>query len=135
MTFAIIVFLLSLFGILSLFGLKRWEESKSRTLAPALRGKLDAEALRLKDLLFALQKDLEKLPPETLHLARILVHKTALGAASVARGFERQAHRLADLVSHKGRFTRRAPRSEFLQKVIEHKNGSSGDSQDETTRV
>lgn len=124
MTFAIAAFLFSLAGILGVFGLKQHEEHTGRKFAPELREKLDVRALRFKELLIALEKDAEKLPPEALHFGRLSVHKLALGAAYLARALERNAHRLADLVSYKGRFTRRAPRSEFLKKVAEHKNGN-----------
>jgi hypothetical protein len=46
-----------------------------------------------------------------------------LGFAAFARSSERQAHRLADLVSHKHGFVPRETRSEFLRKMSEHKNG------------
>ena len=113
----------SCIGIAGLFGLKYWE-AKHRTLAPGLRERLDVEALRLKDLLGAARIDLAKLLPHAVRLTRILLHEAALGLAVVARFAERQAHRLADLVSYKHRFEKRATRSEFLKKVSEHKNGN-----------
>ncbi len=126
-TFTIIMFLFSVAGIVTLFAIKEWEEKNSRTLVPSFRQKLDVQALRLKELGAAAQKDLAKLPPEIVHLARVGIHIGALEAARFARFAEAQAHRLADLVSHKRRFVYRAPRSEFLKKVAEHKNGNGLD--------
>jgi len=123
--FATILFLLSLLGVVALFALKHWEARAGRVLAPSVERYLDMRALQGKELLIALQADLEKLPPELVHFARVGIRIVALETARFARFLEAQAHRLADLVSHKHRFERRAPRSEFLKKVIEHKNGSS----------
>ncbi|OHA12060.1 MAG: hypothetical protein A3J10_01350 [Candidatus Sungbacteria bacterium RIFCSPLOWO2_02_FULL_54_10] len=78
----------------------------------------------MKQTLIALQADLAKLPPELLHLSRVLLHDIVLGTAATLRFLERKAHELADLVSHKHHFERRAPRSEFLKKVSESRNGS-----------
>lgn len=136
MWFSIGVFFFSLAGIAGLFAFKEWEGRNERTMAPRLRETLDAWALHLKDLGIALQADLEKLPPELVHLSRIAIHEVALGTAALLRFLESQAHRLADFVSHKHAFQRRAPRSEFLKKVTEHKNSNgdyNGDSKLDTT--
>ncbi len=116
-------FIFSIAGITGLFALKEWELRQGRVLAPELREKMDKLSFHLKELLFALQMDLEKLPPEILHISRTVLHETALTAAGLLRLLSYQAHRFADLVSHKHAFQRRAPRSEFLRKVIEHKRG------------
>lgn len=133
MALAIIIFLLSLAGIVGLFVLKEWEIRSNRVTAPLLRDKADQWAFRLKELLVALQADVEKLPPEILHISRLLIHEVALAAATFLRFLEAQAHRLADLVSHKHAFQRRVPRSEFLKKVIDHKNGNTTEEVDTTT--
>jgi hypothetical protein len=124
---AIITFSLSLLGIVSLFGLKYWELRREQVLAPALREKVDARAGQLKELIVAARKDASKLPPALVRLARLLLHEGALAFAALARLMERQAHRLADLVSYKHRFERRETRSEFLKKVAEHKSGNGLD--------
>ena len=123
MLLAISTFLLSLFGIVGLFALKEWETKRNRTFAPEFREKADRLAFRIKDLLVALEADVERFPPEILHLARVLLHEIAVGLAATLRFLSIQAHRLADFVSHKHSFQRRAPRSEFLKKVLEHKKG------------
>jgi hypothetical protein len=123
--FATLLFGLSLIAVVALFDLKRREERSGKVFLPALRARMDVHALRMKDLMTAAEADLAKLPPEALHLARLSIHVLALQAARLARFLEGQAHRLADLVSHKHRFVRRAPRSEFLKKVIERKGGGS----------
>ena len=120
-------FVFSLLGIAGLFALKEWELRGGRTMAPELREKADALARRLKELVFALQADIEKLPPEALHASRIVLHRAALLAAAFLRFLSLQAHQLADFVSHKRSFQRRAPRSEFLKKVLEHKNDNGSD--------
>lgn len=125
MALAYVAFFISLAGLVGFFGLKHWERKRMRILFPQLRASLDDAASRLHDLLIALKVDLEKVPPEIVHVSRILVHESALWAASMLRTLSLQAHRLADLVSHKRNFVRRAPRSEFLKKVSEHKNGEA----------
>jgi hypothetical protein len=127
MIFAAAVFFLSLLGIIALFGMKYWEMRGERVLAPQWRAAADVRARQAKELLAAARVDLEKLPPAALRLSRIAVHEGALGFAALARAAEAQAHRLADLVSYKHRFEKRATSSEFLKKVAEHKNGGGLD--------
>jgi hypothetical protein len=125
MWFAVGLFIFSLGAILSLFALKEWEGKRESIVLPGLRRKADAFALKLKAMLIGFQQDLEKLPGEMLHLLRIAIHEAMIAAAGLLRLLERKAHELADLVSHKHRFERRASRSEFLQKVLDHKNESN----------
>lgn len=125
MVIAYTVFLISLAGLVGLFGLKEWEARSSRVFFPVLRRKLDEWAFFVQDAMVALKVDAEKIPPELVHLSRILVHEIALSLASILRFLALQAHKLAELVSHKRNFIRRAPRSEFLKKVIDHKNETS----------
>lgn len=137
MAFAVAVFIASLLGIVAIFGLKHWEEKKQVVVAPAIRTRADVHAREFKKLLGQSRVELMKLPPILLYISRVLVHMAALKAAASARYLERQAHRLADVVSHKHRFERRAPRSEFLKQMSEHpmrdtrsnevdKNGGAG---------
>lgn len=123
MAFAGILFALSLLGIAALFALKRFEIKRQRTFFPGLRARGDVQAQQLKELALAARMDLAKIPPEALRITRVLVHEGALGFAALARFLERQAHRLADFVSHKRGFEKRETRSEFLKKVAEHKSG------------
>jgi hypothetical protein len=118
------VFFVSLLGLASLFGLKEWELRRDRFLFPDMRRRLDALALFLQDTLDALKKDAEKVPGELVHLSRTVLHELVLALAFSLRFLSVQAHKLADLVSHKHNFVRRVPRSEFLKKVSEHKNDS-----------
>jgi hypothetical protein len=117
------MFVISLIGLVGLFGLKQWEARNGRTVAPEFREKLDAWALHFKDLLLALRVDIEKVPPELLHFARSVLHEVVLLVGWAFHFLAQQAHRLADLVSHKRNFIRRAPRSEFLTKIMRHKEG------------
>src|SRR3989344_7285668 len=92
--FATILFLLSLLGVVALFALKHWEALAGRVLAPSVERYLDMRALQGKELLIALQADLEKLPPELVHFARVGIRIVALETARFARFLEAQAHRL-----------------------------------------
>lgn len=125
MIFALVIFFISLLGIVALFGVKYWEEQHQRVLASTFREEADERAHQLKELIAIGKVELARLPPEIIHLAHVYIHAAALQAARLARGLEAQAHRLADFVSHKHHFTRRAPQSEFLKKVSEYKNGLS----------
>ncbi len=127
MSVAILIFALSLLGIITLFSLKAWEERSSRTLVPSMRAKADEGARTVKILLARSQVEARKLPPELLILARTILHDAALGAAAVARFLERQSHRLADKVSHKAGFERRETNSDFLKNVSEYKGGNGRD--------
>ncbi len=127
MIFTTIVFFASIAGIIAIFALKYWEQRTNRILAPSVRYKLDVRALQIKELLAAARIDIAKIPPAGVRLARLLVHEAALGLAVLARITEKQLYRLADFVSHKHRFEKRATHSEFLKKVAEHKNGNGLD--------
>lgn len=131
---AVIIFFLSLIGIVGLFVLKNWELSHERVLFARFRTNADHWALHLKDLLLAGRKDIEHLPPILLFAAESVVHGIAVDAGHVAIWLGNQAHRLADSVSHKRNFTRGETRSEFLKKVSEHKNGN-GNGDSETTSL
>ena len=120
MMFAVAGFFVSLLGIAGLFTLKYWEERTQRVIAQNIRARADGQALEFKYWLEHSRGELQKLPPKLVRLSRIAVHEAALGAAASARFIERQAHLLADMVSHKHHFERRAPRSEFIKRMIEH---------------
>lgn len=125
MTVTIGTLLFSLVGLAGLFMLKEWEFRRGRVVFPALRERLDMLAVRIKELAFALLVDAEKLPPALLHFSRAAVHVFALFAAKLLRYAAGRIHVFANLVSHKRSRTSSAPRSEFLRKVLEHKNGGS----------
>lgn len=125
-----VVFFISLLGIAGLFGLKYWESAHGRVLYPNARTMSDEQAVRLKALVHIGRTELSKLPPQALIIAKRAVHRAALGTARLACEMERRSHQLADMVSHKHRFEKREPRSEFLKQVGEHpisnNNGSNG---------
>ena len=125
MVFAGIVFSLSLIGIIALFVFKHREERAGYVFAPALKEKGDDHALNLKMFLARCRAESSTWVPRAAFLSRVLLHRAALGIASLARTIERQAHRLADLVSHKHGFERRETRSDFLRQVSEYKNGKN----------
>ena len=128
--FAIIVFFLALLGIIALFALKMRELRSGHTAIAEWRAAGDREALHLKELLSAAQLDLKKVPPLAVHFAHVVLHFAALEFARAARAASRQAHALADFVSHKHNFQRKETRSEFLKKMSE---GKSGNGQMDTT--
>ena len=78
------VFLLAGLGIVTLFGLKKWERAHGRTLFPRMRERADTLALRMKTLLMQGTQDLEKLPPYVLYVLRIGVHIGALAFGQLA---------------------------------------------------
>lgn len=118
-----IVFFVSLGGIVLLFLLKRAEAGRGRRYAEDMRLRADGGALVVKDWLEAGEWYLARAPWFVGALARYMVHIGALSFARVARASEKYAHRLADLVSHKHRFQRRETKSQFLKDVSEYKNG------------
>ena len=120
MVYAAVFFFGSLIGIGVLFGIKYWEVRHGRMLSPGARTRADRGALQIKALLDVASNEAQKVPPALVYIARLLLHETALGTAALARTLERQAHRLADVVSHKHRFERRESRSEFLRQMNGH---------------
>lgn len=119
--FATIVFVLSLVGVLVLFVMKQRELRLGIVYFPELRRRADVRALHVKELAIAARADISKVPPALVRFGRWGVREAALASAVLARRMERQAHRVADLVSHKRHYERRETRSEFLRKVAEHK--------------
>ncbi len=128
--FSIVLFAISLVLIAGLFTVKYWECEHNVVLAASWRIRSDRQAIRLKRRISQLGDDIARLWPVVLLFLRYVIHEAALGFASFARTCERQAHKIADLVSHRRTFVPREPRSEFLKQVIEHKtgNGESGTS-------
>lgn len=122
MVLAMIVFIVSLALIVLLFALRYVEERRGGRFGARPRQLADNAALNLKDALVHGKDQLEKLPPEVAHVSMGAIHSGALGAASVARSFEAQAHRFADFVSSKRNFQRRETKSEFLKQVTDFKN-------------
>lgn len=119
-----VLFFGSCIGICILFGIKYWEVTRGHLLAPKVRTKADERALEIKNLLVRGAYEAAKLPPASLRFIRFLVRESALLLAGVASAIERYAHKLADFVSHKRGFERRAgrgsePRSEFLKRMGE----------------
>ena len=120
---ATIVLGVSVAGLVFLFFIKHWEERNARIFVPAVRLAADERALEFKALLVWCESEFKKLGPTSLRVARVLLHDLALSLAALSRASERQAHRLADLVSHKHRFERRESKNEFLRQVSDAKNG------------
>jgi hypothetical protein len=113
----------SLVGLCGLFGLKWYEHTHETTYAPQLRSALDDYARALKMQVLVLKESTKRFPALVLLISRYLIHVGAKAFARLAKRMERAAHDLADRVSHKHSFKRRAPRSQFLKQVIERNNG------------
>ena len=126
-----IVFFVSLVGIILLFSLKKIEAGREQRFAEGMRTSADHGALRVKAWLEMSESYLERTPFYIAALARYGIHVGALAFARLARTSAEQAHRLADIASHKRNFERRETKSQFLKDVSEYKNGngSSNDSQ------
>ncbi|HET8581109.1 MAG TPA: hypothetical protein VFL98_01420 [Candidatus Paceibacterota bacterium] len=107
--------------ILALFILKLVEAVSGRTLAPNTRAMLDEKALVVERMGEKAAYAVEHLPSFTIAFALYLVHVCAFLVARSARGIERQAHRVAEFVSHKRTFSRRETKSDFLKQVRKHK--------------
>ena len=122
-TAAVIVFFVSLFLVFVLFALKRVELARGARIAEPLRASADLGALRVKRLLSDVEERIENIPFFLSALVRYGVHICALSFARLARVGEREAHRLADLVSHKHRFERRETKSKYLKEVSGYKEG------------
>jgi hypothetical protein len=122
---AAVVFFLSVALIAGLFWLKYWEVRYERVLWGQWRDRADSRAVGLKTRLQHTVWNLSHIAPVAGHLSRFLVHEVAMLFAAIARVAETQAHRLADLVSHKHRFERRETQSDFLKQVAERKNGNA----------
>ena len=123
----LVLFVLSIIGLLALFSLKYVEAQRGTQYMPERRVWADEQALKLKDFLGRSHGEFAKVLPAFALILRIGVHELALLFAAFARLMEREAHRIADMVSHKHRFERRESRSEFLKQVGEFKNTGAVD--------
>jgi hypothetical protein len=118
--FYTIVFFGSLIGIATLFAIKILEITRHRVVvAPRRRLRFDLLASRIKERVLHSGEEIAKLWPVALLVARYLTHRAALRVAQFARCIERNAHKMADVVSHKHHFERVEPRSEYLKRVSE----------------
>ena len=120
MFFAGTAFFLACAGIIGLFALKRWEEGHRRMVLPEFRRGADEKSVKLKAMILASSRDLEKLPPLLLTIASALVRVLAIGFGHLAHWIGERSHALADLVSYKHRFERKETRSEFLKQVTDY---------------
>lgn len=114
---AMMVLGVSILGISLLFYVKHWETKNARVFVPGVRIRADEGALQLKALLVKCQQECKKLGPTSIRIGRALLHDLALALAALSRASERQAHRLADMVSHKHAFQRRETKNDFLKHV------------------
>ena len=120
-SFTLTLFGIALISLITLLVLKRWEVRHTRVLLPTMRMRADEAALRLKGYLLRMNIKLAHIPPILLLAARYWVREAMINFANTAHLVASQAHRLADLLSHKHKFERREPQSEFLKQVTEYK--------------
>ena len=110
-------FVLSLLGIVGLFSIKAYESTHESKFGMAWRPNIDRYADRLKIEIAQLESQATKVGPTLVIIARYGVHQSALAIARGARTVEQGAHMVADRVSMKHSYTRRATNSEFLRQV------------------
>lgn len=118
---------ISVFGIGLLFYIKHWEEKRARVFAPGFRLLADEKALEFKAFLATCEGEFRKLGPTSIRIGRVLLHDLALSLAALSRASERQAHKLADMVSHKHTFQRRETKNDFLKQVSDVQMRNSRD--------
>jgi len=128
--FATTLFILSGVGIIGLFAVKYWEMKREQVFAHAWRQRINERAIQMKTSLHGrVQVVSTQVWPITLLVTRYFIHRAALGAARLSHKANVQAHRIADMVSHKQRLASghqlRSPRSEFLQKMSALKHGAT----------
>ncbi len=133
--FAGVVFFIACALIIALFYLNIREYQRGYHLIHEWRLVADREALQLKELIRAADLDLKKVPSLLVYVFHVSIHFAALEFAHLARHASRQAHALADFVSHKRNFERKETRSEFLRKMTELKKGGSENGQESEERV
>ena len=125
MIVAIGTFVLSLFGIVGLFSVKAYENTHEPRFGATWRPVLDQYADILKAEIVNLERQATKIGPTLVIIARYGIHQSALAIAHGARTVELGAHSVAERVSMKHSYTRRATNSEFLKQVA-IKDGLSG---------
>ena len=119
--FALVLFAVSLIAMIVLFAVKYREGKRGTAAFEKARAAADVRALELKDFMWRSRFEFAKVMPALILITRYGVHELALLLAALGRLLERQAHKLADSVSHKHRFERPESRSEFLKKIGDHK--------------
>lgn len=120
------LFAFSLFGIIILFCAKAYELAHPHPVRAKWRESADGFALRVKWTLRVIEWYIAHTPQFLSLFGRWSIRTGALWFARLARLSAEEAHRLADMVSHKRGFERRETKSEFLKQVTDHKNGNSG---------
>lgn len=115
---------------MALFAFKHWEVKHGRVFAYELRERADGHTMRLKQSLNQyISVVTARMWPLAVLVVRYFIHRAALGAADLSHKANMQAHRVADMVSHKQRLANglmvHSSGSEFLQKVSSFKHGAT----------
>jgi len=116
-TAALITFFVTLLLVFVLFALKRVEVARGRRFGEGVRSSADRGALRVKEILQATEGQIENIPWFLGAITRYGVHVGAMSFARLARVSEREAQRLAEMVSHRHRFERKETKSKYLKEV------------------
>ena len=116
-----IVFGVALCGLFALFSLKYIENASGTVFFPRMRGVLNSRTQRIRRVLLLVIHAIEHFPALMVAFGYASLHLFAVLVALGARMAEKQAHRVADFVSHKRKFQRRPTQSSFLKEVTTHK--------------
>ena len=117
-----VLFVVAFLGLCALFTMRHIEETHGLAFRADIRALADTRAEELKQFLTHGRREVIKLVPKAIILFRYTVHECALATAQFARIMEKQAHRLADMASHKHHFEHHETRSDFLKQVSDYKN-------------
>lgn len=116
---SIVVFLVSLAGLIALMSLRLWEMRHGARCAQAVRGRLDSRTIRVREYVRT------HTPTPSLsflsHAYHHGVHLCAIGALFVLRAVERRVVRVLEYVRGKREVQRGVTGSDFLKSVSEHK--------------
>lgn len=124
--FATLCFAVALLGVGALFALKHREVQAGRVLMPvSLRERGDERALAFKDFLGSIRAEAHTWPSQALLIARVLAHRAMLALAAAANATERNAHALADRLSHRHHVAPRESTNEFLRQVGDFKHAET----------
>lgn len=117
MWFIIVIFFVSLAGLLALFGIKYLETKRGVVYGAGFRARADERARKVKSALVRNLLQLEEVPLTILLWIRAGIHMFAVWMAEMARNAESAAHALANFVAHQRHMEIRETRSDYLRHV------------------
>ena len=117
----LVIYVLILAALGALFYFKYREVTRGEVFLGNLRDRADEKALIFKKELFALNTSSMYVPKRLVSISKKVGNVLAVKIAVVARLVERGAYKVADRLSHRHRFEKKATSSKFLKEVTEHK--------------